>query len=340
MAGPLVLITGASGHLGFRTTVEALNAGYLVRVAVRNEAAMEKVKAAKSVQPYLGQLEFILVPDIKIENAYNEAVRGVDFIIHLASPITHQKSSPGPDEFDNLIIQPAIKGTLNMLKAAKAHSPTTKRIVITTSIVALIPWSEMFGETGKIFNEQSRTTLVKGPFDNIFPAYAASKVGALLVTEDFLRTEKPHFDVNHIAPSYTIGKNELARNRSDAIVGTNGSALGHVLGKNQGPSSSTSVHVNDIAKMHVLALNPKIPGGNVFLGVSENSDTHWEDSFEIVRKHFPEAVKNGTFPLSGSNPTKKLRFDTSFTKKTLGIEFLSYEEQVRSVAEHYLELQI
>jgi hypothetical protein len=47
--------------------------------------------------------------DIEAENVYNEAVRSTDFIINLASPIAHQKLNSGPDEFDGLVIQPAIK---------------------------------------------------------------------------------------------------------------------------------------------------------------------------------------------------------------------------------------
>lgn len=91
--------------------------------------------------------------------------------------------------------------------------------------------------------------------------------------------------------------------------------------------------------MHVLALDPKIPGGRLFLGVSEDSNTRWEESFDIVKRQLPEAVENKTFPLNGKNPTKKLMFDNEYTKKTLGIEFAGFEEQVSSVAEHYLELK-
>lgn len=339
MTSQLVLITGGTGHLGFRTLVEALSSGYTVRAAVRNEAGIEKIKAAKSIQPYLGHLTFVIVPDIEKEDAYNKAVIGVDFIIHLASPIPFTKEPPTEAQFDSHIIQPAVKGTLHMLRAAKSYSPTTRRIVITTSVAGQAPFSEFFSSPPTLYDEQSRIPTPTGPFDVIFAAYMASKVAALNATEEFVKTEKPHFDVNHIAPSFVIGKNELATTPEDAIMGTNASALGHVLGMNPGPTPSLSVHVDDIAKMHVLALSPKIPGNQLFIGLSENANTRWEDSFDIVRTYFPEAVKDGTFPLTGENPTKKMNFDNSWTKKTLGIEFVGYEEQVRSVAEHYLELK-
>ena len=335
----LVLVTGATGFIGFRTLIETLKAGYHVRAAVRNESGIQKIKAAGSTQPYLSRLEFVLVPDILKEEAYHEAVKGVDHVIHLASPTTNFKTIPSEEDYDEMLIQPAVQGTLNMIKAASNYSPTTKRIVITASIVSIIEWPEMFMETGNVFNEQSRTDSVGGPFGGLFAAYGASKVAAFNATEEYVRTQKPHFDINHIGPGFVIGKNELASNRAEVLAGTNRAALGHVLGSDTGPTPSTSVFVDDVARMHVLALDPKIPGGQLFLGVSENSNTRWEDSFDIVKKHFPEAVENGTFPLSGKNPTKRLIFDNEYTKRTLGIVFASFEEQFRSVAEHYLEFK-
>lgn len=335
----LVLVTGATGFIGFRTLIETLKAGYHARAAVRNETGIQKIKAAASTQPYLSQLEFVLVPDILKEEAYYEAVKGVDYVIHLGSPTTNLKTIPSEETYDEVLIQPAVQGTMNMIKAASNHSPTTKRIVITASIVSIVEWPEMYMETGNVFTEQSRTDTVDGPFGGLFAAYGAGKVAALNATEKHLETLKPHFDINHIAPAFVIGKHELARNRAEVVAGTNGAALGHVLGSDIGPTPSTSVFVNDVARMHVLALDPKIPGGRLFLGVGGGSDTRWEESFDIVRKHFPEAVANGPFPLTGKNPTKKLTFDNKYTKETLGMEFASFEEQVISVAEHYLELK-
>ena len=335
----LVLVTGATGFIGFRTLVETLKAGYRVRAAVRNEGGIQKIKAAGSTQPYLSQLEFVLVPDILKEEAYYEAVKGVDRVIHLASPTTNLNPIPSEESYDEVLIQPAVQGTMNMIKAASKCSPTTKRIVITASIVSIIEWPEMFMETGNVFNEQSRTGSVGGPFGGLFAAYGAGKVAALNATEEYIRTQNPHFDINHIGPAFVIGKHELASNRAEVLAGTNAAALGHVVGSGGGPTPSTSVFVDDVARMHVLALDPKIPGGQFFLGVSESSNTRWEDSFDIVKKQFPEAVENGTFPLNGKNPTKRLIFDNEYTKKTLGIAFASFEEQIKSVAENYLELK-
>lgn len=166
----LVLVTGATGFIGFRSLIETLKAGYHVRAAVRNESGIQRITAAGSTQPYLSQLEFVLVPDILKEDAYYEAVKGVDYVIHLASPTTNLKTIPSEESYDEILIQPAVQGTMNMIRAADSYSPTIKRIVITASMVSIIEWPEMFMETGNVFNEQSRTDSVRGPFGGLFPS--------------------------------------------------------------------------------------------------------------------------------------------------------------------------
>ncbi|KAL7903643.1 hypothetical protein GGI35DRAFT_487264 [Trichoderma velutinum] len=77
MAGDLVLLTGATGFIGFRTLVLLLKAGYKVRTAVRNVAGFEKIKALKSAAPYASQIQHIIVPDITVPGAYDDAVKGL-----------------------------------------------------------------------------------------------------------------------------------------------------------------------------------------------------------------------------------------------------------------------
>lgn len=87
MSQPLVLISGATGHLGFRTLVIALENGYRARVALRRLEQADKLKKTASLQPYLQSIEFVQVPDITASEAYVDAVEGVDFVLHIASPI-------------------------------------------------------------------------------------------------------------------------------------------------------------------------------------------------------------------------------------------------------------
>jgi uncharacterized protein YbjT (DUF2867 family) len=95
---PLILLTGATGHLGFRTLIFALQSTsplYRVRAAVRSLEKAEQIKAAKSVKPFLGsgRLEFAVVEDILADGAYDEAVKGASFVVHVASPISFPVST-------------------------------------------------------------------------------------------------------------------------------------------------------------------------------------------------------------------------------------------------------
>lgn len=91
MSAGLVLITGATGLIGFRTLLDLLQDGYRVRAAVRSGAENQVIlnnKALKSLDvPF--DLSFVVVPDIQAKGAYDEAVKDVDYVIHIASPVPH-----------------------------------------------------------------------------------------------------------------------------------------------------------------------------------------------------------------------------------------------------------
>jgi nucleoside-diphosphate-sugar epimerase len=171
-------------------------------------------------------------------------------------------------------------------------------------------------------------------------AYGVSKAAALAATERFKQEEKPHFEVISILPSMVTGKNELNRTPEDVGKGSNGTTLGVLLNnKSETPSLGVSVHVNDVARAHIDALSPVIQGNRNYLCSSGGIEgTRWEDAKDIVRRNFPKAVAIGIFPLEGSQPSRPIRLDSSDTEEAFGWKFASFEEQVKSVAAHYLEL--
>ncbi|KAK5691123.1 hypothetical protein LTR97_011775 [Elasticomyces elasticus] len=344
MAGDLTLITGATGHIGFRALRYALAQGYTVRAAVRSEA---KAKTLKS-HPLLknissSQLSFITVPDFQAVGAFDEAVRGVKYVIHLASPIPFRDGADPKDQHKHFV-EPAIEGTVNLLESAK-KAGTVKRVVITSSLVCNVPVEVQFGmtESDETYTAESRITSPSEPYANAFFAYIASKVEALAAAEEWVEKNKStiNFDVIHVHPAYTIGRDDLATTSEAVNEGTNSTMLSTVLGDHApyGKTSNT-VHVDDAARVHVLALDPHVAGNQSFLTVSGGrKGTVWEDSLEIAKKHFPDAVADGTLPVNGTAPTVKNFVDASKTEKTFGFEFKSYEEQVVSVVGHYVELK-
>lgn len=129
---PLVLLTGATGHIDFKTLVTAIEAGHTIRAAIRREASIREITSQKAIIPFLGNFTFILVPDITLQGAFDAAVQDVSLILHIASTL----ANPSPD-LEKTIIRPAVVGTLGMLESVQ-------RVVITASIVSVMPlaaWS-------------------------------------------------------------------------------------------------------------------------------------------------------------------------------------------------------
>ena len=331
-------MTGASGFLGYRALVLALEAGYRVRAAVRSQAKAETILAAPSIKALApgSKLGFTIVPNIAADGAYDDAVKDVNAILHIASPLAIPT-----DDYERDIIVPSIKGILNILKAS-AKELSVKRIVITSSIIAVIPFTDFMVTENpqEVYTADNVIPDPSGPYTHSFQAYGAAKTKALIATKEFVQTEKPAFDVINVMPGFIIGKNELVTDSKDILRGTNAAAFAPVLGNVSDLAYPGSLqHVNDVAKVHVLSLDPKIEG-NQNLGVQTGGTDGvvWGDCIDIVKKRFPEAVKDGRLPATGTQPTRKVKYDTSRTEKVLGISFQSYEDALVSVAEHYLEL--
>lgn len=333
MAGELVLLTGGTGHIGFRTLVEALRAGYTVRAAIRRESSIAEIKATASIKPYLDKLSFVIVSDITKDGAFDEALKDVTYVVHLASPLAKPTENPEQD-----IIQPAIHGTNSILYSA-LKVPSVKRVVITASETSVIPAAELSG-SDKIWTPDHKVENPTGPYPNYFVAYAASKVLAHNKTLDFIEKEKPHFTIINIMPSFVIGKNELATTPEAVLQGSNGLAMGVLFGQqNPAGQAATTVHVDDVAFVHIKSLDPKLEGNHNFACNSNGLEgIEWDDAIEIVKKHFPAAVKKGVFPLGGSQLSKKVMYDARKTEEVFDFKFKSFEEQIVSEAGWYVEV--
>lgn len=271
MANDLVLITGATGHLGFRVLRSALEHGYRVRAAVRSEQKASTLKSNPVLQATKGfsDLSFIVVPDFLAPGAFNQAAQGIKYIIHVASPLAG--SVPEDADMEKHFIQPAVQGTLGVFESA-SKSGTVSRIVVTSSVLAIIPPSAFVAADGQTYSAENRVSEVQPPFANAMVAYAASKIAALNRAEAWLESEKPSFDVIHIHPSFIFGRDDLTASTADFQSGTNRLPLNIALGKSGMELPNNWNYVKDTAELHVLSLDPKIPGNQSFIASSNGQD--------------------------------------------------------------------
>lgn len=126
-----VMVTGANGYVASWLVKKLLDEGLTVHAAVRNPENEAKVGHLKKLAATSkGQLKFFKA-DLLTPDAYKAAMEGCELVFHTASPFTSKIKDPQKD-----LIDPAVKGTENVLKTA-SETPSVKRVVVTSSCAAI-----------------------------------------------------------------------------------------------------------------------------------------------------------------------------------------------------------
>ncbi|RFU81043.1 hypothetical protein TARUN_1136 [Trichoderma arundinaceum] len=345
MANNLLVLTGATGFLGFKVLTVALKAGYNVRIVVRSTSKAEKVLNSPSIKALninKENLSVVVVEDMAVAGAFDEAVKGAAYVIHCASPIpSFGAEAPTPEQFDKFFVQTTRQATIGLLESIQ-KSGTVQRVVITSSTVANIPFHYFLGQgDNKTFDAENRIPLDPGPYGFEFQAYSASKTAALNDSEAWVKKNNPSFDLISILPGWIFGEDELCTTAEDFENGSTNSVLLGILrgAESEIPFTSNTVLVDDVAQLHVAALDPKIPGNQAFMATADGLDGMvWEDGIKIIKENFPEAISQGRLKTTGKQPTVVVRVDTKKTEETFGIQLSGYEQQVKSLVSQYLEV--
>jgi nucleoside-diphosphate-sugar epimerase len=105
------------------------------------------------------------------------------------------------------------------------------------------------------------------------------------------------------------------------------------------PLVGTPVHVGDVARAHVEALNERIAGNKDYVLSSDGPEgIEWNHGIDFANKRFPDAVDQGVLKLGGGMPTQKWRIDSSATEKAFGWKCRSFEETIGDLVGQYVEL--
>ena len=167
-----VLLTGANGFLGAHILSQLLSSDFTVRAIVRSQTKADQVR---SDNPTAGpQLDFGIVPDITASGAFNEVFKSdppIDLVIHTASPFNYKAVTNNLKD----VMIPAKQGTEEILRAIKAHAPSVKRVVITSSIAAVLDFDA--GNNGRRYtaDDWNPATWEQGVEGNTGVGYRASK---------------------------------------------------------------------------------------------------------------------------------------------------------------------
>ncbi|RNJ60935.1 hypothetical protein D7B24_005023 [Verticillium nonalfalfae] len=340
----LILLTGATGFIGFRVLVEALKAGYAVRCAIRSSQAIKVILSTPSIRalkPSEHQLYWAFVPDMAVPGAFDAAVKGVKYIIHCASPASNTNvRGSAPTNSDEWQVQTAINSMCWLLQSAYKLNPSTvRRIVFTSSLTAIIPHAYFKGQgglTGPAFNAESRLPMPSAPFASGSGPHAASKIAALNASESWVRHFRPPFDLVSILPACVWGRHELAGTADELTKGSSGVMIDLLRGqRNDTPICGSFIGIEDVAKAHVLALDRQVSGNQSFI---LSSDMAWEDTKVIAQRAFPSVFDKGIFSVDGTQKSVGVAIDASKTERVLGLKFQSFEHVVTDVVSQWLEL--
>lgn len=148
-------VTGAGGYLGSWVVQLLLSKGYLVHGTVR-EPTDEKYGQLNKLDKASDNLKLVKA-DLLDYNSLYSAIQGCSGVFHVASPVP-STTVPNPEVE---VIEPAVKGTLNVLKACAEAK--VERVVVVSSGAAVSmnpswPKDQVMNESCWSNKEYCRTT--------------------------------------------------------------------------------------------------------------------------------------------------------------------------------------
>jgi len=316
--GDIVLITGVSGFIASHTALQFLEAGYKVRGTVRSKDKADWLCQLSDEKYGKGKFEAFVVPDMMVEAAFDEAVKGVSGICHMASVVTFS------DKFEE-VIPPVVKGALNIMTAA-TKEPSIKSLVYTSSsTAALMPQPDQVIKVGKDTWDDDVVKKANGPDPSSWDLYGASKTEAEQAIWTAVRETNPPFQVATILPNANLGP--IIKPGGEDSSSTASWVLKVFKGEDPDPNFPPQyfVDVRDTARLHVIALiDPSCNGHRLFAFAAP---FNWNDVLAIFRKQNPSKTFAQDIEGLGRDLSEIPNDDAeALLKKHYGKGFTSLEE--------------
>ncbi|CUA72462.1 DNA mismatch repair protein msh3 [Rhizoctonia solani] len=317
-----VLVTGINGFIGLQVARVLNERGYTIVGAVRHESKTAQLRKLLPQAIANGSLTFGVVPDITKSDAFDEILSSkgpFDAVIHAGSPISH-----GLEDVERDIYQPAIEGTLGILRSIKAHAPSVKRVIITSSFVAIVDRSKG-ARPGYTYSEKdwSPVTREQG-LENIWAGYTASKILAEKAAWNFVETEKPNFTITTLCPPFTYGPADQAtstHNLNESVAQIYAFFEVHHL-PNWGMASGQRIISSYFSQSSQSSSKPKASGSGVSNGkpidltVSDSEPETQEPPSKKTRlQDDEESTQDTRVPSSSSPPPADSLFSSTMSQR-------------------------
>jgi dihydroflavonol-4-reductase len=233
---PYVLVTGANGFLGATLVRKLLERGERVKAFVRPETDL------RALEGLPGDRVLLQVGNVLAESSVYRAMSNVSRVYHTAANFKLWAKDPSS------VIAPAVVGTKNVLRAAKAKG--IEKVVVTSSVAVL-------GTTQDEPMDESHELNLSDP-----EAYVRAKVEADEVVNDAVAEGMP---IVSVLPGTMAGP-------GDRKPTPNGQTLLRYLKHSPSmrfptvPGGLNIVDVEDVAVGHILAMEKGVLGERYILG--------------------------------------------------------------------------
>lgn len=277
MKHQIVLVTGGTGYLGSWVTKLLLEKGYTMRLAVRDVSQKRKYAFLQDIADKSSGMLEVWEADLLDEGSFDKAAEGCTAVIHMASPFRLDVKDPY-----NELIEPAIKGTKNVLQAA-TKAGTVQRVVLTSSVAAIYGDSIDMKEKGVDCFDESYYNDTSTPHHQ---PYSYSKTVAEK-TAWKLAMDQQNWDLVVMNPSFVMGPPLTGQSASESLT-----FMHNILsGKFRFGAPDLwfgFVDVRDVAHAHLYALQDEKAEGRYVLSERTMSVP---DLCDVVKKLYGDRFK-------------------------------------------------
>lgn len=265
-----ILVTGGSGFVASHLIIQLLESGHTVRATLRNasrEAAVRQILQPHITTEANTRLSFV-VADLSSDKGWEDAVRGCDYVHHVASPFPAAQ----PKDEDELI-RPAREGTLRVLR--QSRDAGVKRVIMTSSFAAV---GYGYKDLPASFTEANWSILDSGVQ---VPAYHKSKTLAERAAWDFVEKEGNSLELTVVNPTGIFGP----------VLGPDVAAsVGLLKSMMNGKMAACPqlyfgvVDARDVADLHIRVMLSDEAKGKRFLALCDGDAVSLKRVADIARK--------------------------------------------------------
>jgi nucleoside-diphosphate-sugar epimerase len=329
-----VCVTGAAGFIASHVITDLLEDGHVVHATVRHlgdDAKRAHLDVLK--ERYSGKLQ-CFEADLLEAGSLDAALEGCDALIHTATAVI--LAAPDPQK---QIIDVAVKGTQNVLDSV-ARTPSVKRIVMTSSIAAVMSYDQQ----DKTYTEEDWCTS-----DDIWlDPYGMGKTQSERLLWRFVDEHADRVQAVAINPSVVIGP-PLAKHHIRSSL----SFIRDLVGWTYPACAPMRLHlvdVGDVSKGHVRALtSDKAVGQRIIFSDRQKSILEISKvlsrQYKTPMRELPRLIlyiaayldKRFSLRLARASANLHYEFGSNRPMELLGINLRNTEESILEAAETMVE---